>query len=251
MILLYNNNNITTTTTNKTSPPPCRCLGRCSYGPRQSSNAMLSPFSFFFPPLPTAVPFPLCLTPLRAGRGRGGAKKGGEGSEWRVCRGWVGLPCVGFCRFTTFSVSGRCEAPLLLCFGRQDKTGCRPDVSGWASKAGVGERVLSGRAIGSCPPGCRCLTFLSAVVPLLCLGARPLPTLPPTGPAVCQCRTYRRRLARPRLTSPPLLLPFFAHPVCGAQPPDFQSRLLPWRGSWLARIGRIVRNLIFFSFCGE
>merc|ERR1711991_493252 len=45
--------------------------------------------------------------------------------------------------------------------------------------------------LGLVPPGCRCLTFLSAVVPLLCLGARPLPTLPPTGPAVCQCRTFR------------------------------------------------------------
>merc|ERR1711991_1226032 len=151
------------TTTNKTSPPPCRCLGRCSYGPRQSSNAMLSSFSFFF------------------------------------------------------SSSHRRSVPFV-----SDAFARRP-------RPGWGNGCCWVARLGLVPPGCRCLTFLSAVVPLLCLGARPLPTLPPTGPAVCQCRTFRfAHWLDPGSLLPPCCFPFSR--IRFAVPNPLTSNLVSCRG---------------------
>merc|ERR1711991_8970 len=83
------------TTTNKTSPPPCRCLGRCSYGPRQSSNAMLSSFSFFFSSSHRrSVPF---VSDAFARRPRPGRRKEGRRRERMAGVSWLGgSPLRGF-----------------------------------------------------------------------------------------------------------------------------------------------------------
>merc|ERR1711991_617910 len=93
------------------------------------------------------------------------------------------------------------------------------------TKPGVARMCRDRRA----SPGCRCLTFLSAVVPLLCLGARPLPTLPPTGPAVCQCRTFRfAHWLDPGSLLPPCCFPFSR--IRFAVPNPLTSNLVSCRG---------------------
>lgn len=240
MILLYNNNNITTTTTNKTSPPPCRCLGRCSYGPRQSSNAMLSSFSFFFSSSHRrSVPF---VSGAFARRPRPGRRKEGRKRERMAGVSWLGgSPLRGFLSVHHLFGFRSLRGAIIALFWQARQNRVSPGCVGMGEQGRGGGTGVVGSRDWVLSPGVPVSHFLERRRSPFMFG----------GSTVADPASHRagglpvsnfsvRRLARPRLTSPPLLLPFFAHPVCGAQPPDFQSRLLPWRGSWLARIGRIV-----------